>query len=58
MSIESEIDMKSFDVYEYLQYLGQFGKIEENLNVMRDFMNENEIEFGKHDPANLEEVTI
>jgi len=21
-------------------------------------MNENEIEFGKHDPANLEEVTI
>lgn len=58
ISLENEIDMKSFDVYEYLQYLGQFGKIEENLNVMRDYLNEKDIKFGKHDPANLEEVSI
>ena len=39
----NSIQMEPFDLAEYINYIGQFGKIEENLNLMRKYLDEQKV---------------
>ena len=36
----NSIEMEPYDITQYINYLGFFGKIEENLNLMRKYLDE------------------
>lgn len=36
----NSIEMEPYDIAQYINYLGFFGKIEENLNLMRKYLDE------------------